>query len=367
MVKVGDDMFVGDDVRERWNNGQKTRAVTDVVWNVGSLFIPGYDVAKAVGKVSKLGKIGKIAEELAEAAADAGDAARRVRKAAEIGDVDGVRKAAKEADEAADEAEDAARKTGCAIAFGPRVRYGGTGVAGSGTGVLAADPRTGWSSPTAAATKRPRPRRRRPASRNGPPTWNRSGPRSPSVRARPSWTRRSIPSPSTATPPTRATTTTPTGPRTWSPRSWATATGPAATEPQAQLEERVPAPLPGADHRHRARQGIRRPAPHGGQAGRGVRRLGLQPQTFLEAKNGYDSYLSKTDKGTLTESGKQKFLTGAKAQVEASSGRAVERHFSDPDVAKAARIAFREEGLPIKVVPTPQKPAGGPRKPEVFD
>lgn len=141
VVKVGDDMFVGDEVRDRWNNGEKTRAVTDVVWNVGSLFIPGYDVAKVVGKASKLGKLGKVAAKVAEAAENAGNAARRARKAAEVGDLDGVRKAAKEADEAADEAEDAARKTGCSIAFGPLVRYGGTGgISGSGTGVLAAGP-----------------------------------------------------------------------------------------------------------------------------------------------------------------------------------------------------------------------------------
>jgi Flp pilus assembly pilin Flp len=39
----------------------------------------------------------------------------------------------------------------------------------------------------------------------------------------------------------------------------------------------------------------------------------------------------------------------------------------DKTVAKAARKAFREERLPIKVVPTKQKPVGGPRKPEAFD
>lgn len=71
VVKVGDDMFVGDEVRDRWNNGEKTRAVTDVVWNIGSLFIPGYDVAKVVGKASKLGKLGKVAAKVAEAAENA--------------------------------------------------------------------------------------------------------------------------------------------------------------------------------------------------------------------------------------------------------------------------------------------------------
>jgi hypothetical protein len=104
-VKVADDLFVGDEVRERWNNGEKTRAVTDVAWNIGSLFIPGYDVAKVVGKFSHLGKAAKGISEAAEAAGKAGDAAKRARKAAEAGDVEGARKAAKEADEAADKAE----------------------------------------------------------------------------------------------------------------------------------------------------------------------------------------------------------------------------------------------------------------------
>ncbi|HCA85866.1 MAG TPA: hypothetical protein DEQ61_10425, partial [Streptomyces sp.] len=90
-------------------------------------------------------------------------------------------------------------------------------------------------------------------------------------------------------------------------------------------------------------------------------------QTFLEAKNGYSSYLSKQDKGSLTKSGKEVFVTEARAQVEASGGRAVEWHFSDPDVAKAARKAFREEGLPIKVSHTKQKPSDSTRKPEAFD
>ncbi|CAO0830395.1 hypothetical protein SMICM17S_11667 [Streptomyces microflavus] len=39
-------------------------------------------------------------------------------------------------------------------------------------------------------------------------------------------------------------------------------------------------------------------------------------QTYLEAKNGYDSYLSQSDPGTLTPSGKAKFLAEARAQVE---------------------------------------------------
>lgn len=90
-------------------------------------------------------------------------------------------------------------------------------------------------------------------------------------------------------------------------------------------------------------------------------------QTFLEAKNGYKGYLSQTEKGSLTASGKNEFVTEARAQVEAAGGKAVEWHFSDPDVAEAAKKAFREEGLPIKVEYTKQHPSNSTRKPGAFD
>jgi hypothetical protein len=136
-------MFIGKDTANDWNNGHKTRAVSHVLWNIGSLFIPGYDGAKVVEKVGdlgKLGKLGKLAEEAAEAAEDA-------KRAAKAGDVAGAEKAAKEADEAAEEAEKKARQTGCTIsAPRHRVRYDGTapessgnvtGSTGTGTTVLA--------------------------------------------------------------------------------------------------------------------------------------------------------------------------------------------------------------------------------------
>ncbi|MBK3580811.1 hypothetical protein JHN63_44975 [Streptomyces sp. MBT65] len=138
------DLFIGDDVAKDWNNGDKTRAVTHVLWNVGSLFIPGYDGAKIVEKVGDLGKIGKLGKlgELAEKAAKAADDAK---KAAKAGDVAGAEKAAKEADDAAEEAERKAEKTGCTIgAPSHRIPYDGngpgplTGSPGTGTTVLAA-------------------------------------------------------------------------------------------------------------------------------------------------------------------------------------------------------------------------------------
>ncbi|MFJ4549197.1 hypothetical protein ACIP4X_08200 [Streptomyces sp. NPDC088817] len=134
------DMFIGDDVAEDWKNGEKTRAVSHVAWNIGSLFIPGYDIGKVVekggdlGKIGRLGKLGKLAEQATEAAEDA-------KKAAKAGDVEGAERAAKKADEAADEAEKKARESGCSIAVpARRIPYGGglVGGAGTGTTVLAA-------------------------------------------------------------------------------------------------------------------------------------------------------------------------------------------------------------------------------------
>lgn len=89
-VNVLDDMFVGEEVRETWNRGEETQAATTVIWNVGSLFIPGYDVAKVAGKSSKLGKLGKLAQAIAETADKAKDAAGRARKAAGLGDAKGL-------------------------------------------------------------------------------------------------------------------------------------------------------------------------------------------------------------------------------------------------------------------------------------
>ncbi|MGH1551851.1 hypothetical protein ACRAWF_05940 [Streptomyces sp. L7] len=137
------DLFIGDDVAKDWKNGDKTRAVTHVLWNVGSLFIPGYDGAKIVEKVGDLGKIGKLGK-LGELAEKATKAAEDAKKAAKAGDVAGAEKAAKEADEAAEAAEKEARQTGCLVgAPGRRIPYGDSGgptFGGSGTGttVLAA-------------------------------------------------------------------------------------------------------------------------------------------------------------------------------------------------------------------------------------
>ncbi|MFE4384429.1 Tox-REase-5 domain-containing protein [Streptomyces cyaneofuscatus] len=378
VVTVGDDVFVGDEVRERWNNGEKTRAVTDVIWNVGSLFIPGYNVAKAVGKAGKLGKIGKVASEIADAAGDAGAAARRARKAAEAGDLDGVRKAAKEADEAADSAEDAARRTGCAIASGPPplVRYGGGatgGVPGDGTGVLAggspgrvvlANGGCDEAAKAAAAEARA-------AERAAHLEQKRL--EEPERARKAELEKKQHPEPQ------RNDTS---DPRNYNPPSWAddltsrTLGDADAGDGYWASRDRNPAPnwkneswLRYQEQITGTNRGQEYVVPHPREGKPAVEYDGWDSsrQTYLEAKNGYGSYLSKTDPGTLTPSGKDKFVAEARAQVEAAGGKPVEWHFSDPEVAKAARKAFRDEGLPIKVVPTPVKPGDSTRKPGAFD
>nr|WTB30347.1 Tox-REase-5 domain-containing protein [Streptomyces sp. NBC_00830] len=374
VVKVGDDMFVGDEVRDRWNNGEKTRAVTDVVWNVGSLFIPGYDVAKVVGKASKLGKLGKVAAKVAEAAENAGNAARRARKAAEVGDLDGVRKAAKEADEAADEAEDAARKTGCSIALGPRVRYGGAGgISGSGTGVLAAGPPNHVILADDGCDKAAEAKAKEAREQERAAHLEQKRAEEPDRAAKAELAKKQWPEP-------RRNDTS--DPRNYNPPDWAadlkkpdygSADNGAGywasrdrnpppnwkNESWLRYQEQVTGTVRGREY----------VVPHPKEGKPAVEYDGWDSsrQTFLEAKNGYKGYLSQTEKGSLTASGKNEFVTEARAQVEASGGKAVEWHFSDPDVAEAAKKAFREEGLPIKVEYTKQHPSNSTRKPGAFD
>lgn len=149
VAKPLDDMFIGDDVRDSWNRGEETQAVSNVIWNVGSLFIPGYGEVKAAAKLGKLGRLGKIAGAVTEAVDKAKDAAGRARKAVGAGDTKGARDAADEAQDVADDAKKKVEEAGeCKLAAlgGARlVPYGGgvprpLGGPGSGTVVLAAAP-----------------------------------------------------------------------------------------------------------------------------------------------------------------------------------------------------------------------------------
>jgi hypothetical protein len=127
-----------DESAEMADRGDTGGAIGRTVWNVGSWFIPFYDVGKAgskLGKLGKLGRLGKLGKVSEEAAAFAERAAQLARK----GDVRGARAAARRAREVADDAAAQARKAGCLL--GAPARGGGSGgrvlvLAGGGGGRL---------------------------------------------------------------------------------------------------------------------------------------------------------------------------------------------------------------------------------------
>ena len=374
------DVFIGDDVAKDWNNGDKTRAVSHVLWNVGSLFIPGYDGAKVVeklgdlGKIGKLGKLGKFAEEATKAAEDA-------KKAAKAGDVEGAEKAAKEADDAADEAEKKARESGCTIgAPARRIPYDGGGGGGSvlggtgtGTTVLAA----GASSPYVLLAEdgcdedaKKEAEEARKQEREAYLAKKRA--EEPGRAAKAAAAKKEYPEPKHGDT---------SDPRNYNPPDWAAdlkdhALGSAdnsdgywasrdrnpapnwKNESWLRYQEQVTGTVRGEEYVvPYPKKGVPDVEFDGWDAGR---------QTYLEAKNGYEGYLSKSSKGDLTPSAKAEFAAEARRQVAAAGGKPVEWHFSNPDVAKAARRAFRDEGLDIRVVYEKQKPVGGTRKPGAF-
>ncbi|GAA2286955.1 hypothetical protein GCM10010234_28280 [Streptomyces hawaiiensis] len=338
-VKVLDDMFVGDEVRDQWNNGEKTRAATNVVWNVGSLFIPGYGEAKIVQKLGKLGKLGKLTENAAEAAADA-------RKAARAGDVDAAEKAAKEADEAADAAEDRARQSGCTIASAPgrRVPHGGdtpglTGSAGSGTTVLAAG---GSRSPyvvlaeggcdeeakkqaeearkQADEAEKAEKEAKKEESRKKVAKWK-----------KPSWYN-DLKNPRKGSKDG--------GDGHWKAKK-AVAYWP-KSEVWMRYQEQVSKVKRGKEY------AVKDP-----KTGRDVDFDGWDSsrQTYVEAKFGYSNKVRPD--GTLEPAQANKFVEQARRQLSAANGKPVEWNFSNKAVAEAAEEAFDEAGIGVVVKYTP--------------
>ncbi|MDF3298134.1 Tox-REase-5 domain-containing protein [Streptomyces tropicalis] len=361
------DLFVGDDVADAWNKGDKTRAVTHVLWNIGSLLIPGYDGAKIVEKVGDLGRLSKLAK-LGKLAEEAGKAAEDARKAAKAGDVEGAEKAAERADEAADAAERKARQSGCTVSAPARpVPYGDgprpgapAGSAGTGTTVLAAAEGTPYvvladdgcdgkakkeaaearkqadEADKAAEDARKKGRKEWPDPKPGdkndprnynPPDWAKDlkDPRiGDADKGDGKWASRDRnPEP------------------TWQNEAW------------LRYQEQVTGVNRGKEYVVPRGEG-KRPVEFDGWDG--------DRQTFLEAKLGYKSYLGKD--GELTRSGREKFVKEARGQVEAAGGRTIEWHFSDENVADAARKAFRREGLTnVKVVyDRARQPISGPMK-----
>ncbi|MFJ4878634.1 Tox-REase-5 domain-containing protein [Streptomyces sp. NPDC088745] len=371
---IADDLFVGDEVRERWNNGQKTRAVANVAWNIGSLFIPGYDVAKVAGKFTHLGRAAKGAAEAAEAAGDAGAAAQRARRAAEAGDVEGARKAAREADEAADRAEDRARRTGCPIAlpYAPGVS-GMSGVPGSGTGLVAAAaaPRVRHLADegcdTAARKQAEEARKQERAAYLAQKRAEEPARAAQAVKDAKKWPepkhgdkkdpRNYQPGAFAKNLKTPAFGDADLGDGYWAGRD----RNPAPTfknESWLRYQEQITGTVRGREY----------VVPHPEKGKRAVEFDGWDSgrQVFLEAKNGYDSYLSRPGKKKLTTSGADKFVAEAQGQLAAANGKTVEWHFSNKEVAAAARKLFASKDMPIVVKTTKREP-GGPRKPDAFD
>ncbi|MBX9366855.1 Tox-REase-5 domain-containing protein [Streptomyces sp. WAC04114] len=338
-VTVLDDMFVGDEVRDQWNNGEKTRAATNVVWNVGSLFIPGYGEAKVVQKLGKLGKLGKLTENAAEAAADA-------KKAARAGDVDAAEKAAKEADEAADAAEERARQSGCTLTSAPgrRVPYGGdapgfTGSAGSGTTVLAAG---GSRSPyvvlaeggcdeeakkqaeearkQAEEAEKAEKEAKKEESRKKVAKWK-----------KPSWYN-DLKNPRKGSKDG--------GDGHWKAKK-AVAYWP-KSEVWMRYQEQVSKVKRGKEY------AVKDP-----KTGRDVDFDGWDSsrQTYVEAKFGYSNKV-RAD-GTLEPAQADKFIEQARRQLSAANGKPVEWNFSNKAVAEAAEEAFDDAGIGVVVKYTP--------------
>ncbi|MBK3571687.1 Tox-REase-5 domain-containing protein, partial [Streptomyces sp. MBT62] len=373
------DVFIGDDVAKDWKNGDKTRAVTHVLWNVGSLFIPGYDGAKIVEKVGDLGKIGKLGKlgELAEKAAKAADDAK---KAAKAGDVAGAEKAAKEADDAADAAEKKARESGCVIgAPSRRIPYGGSGGpafggGGTGTTVLAAAPSSPYVLLAEDGCDEDAKKEAEEARKDEREAYlAKKRAEEPGRAAKAAESKKQYPDP-------RHNDTS--DPRNYNPPDWAADLknrtlgdadsgdgywasrdrNPAPNwknESWLRYQEQVTGTVRGEEYVvPYPKEGVPDVEFDGWDAGR---------QTYLEAKNGYEGYLSKSSQGELTASGKTEFVTEARRQIAAAGGKTIEWHFSNADVAKAARRAFRDEGLDVRVVYEKQKPVGGTRKPGAFD
>lgn len=369
------DSFVGDDVVEQWDNGNETRAVTTVIWNVGSLFIPGYGEVKIAEKIGSLGRLSRVVDDATEAAQDA-------RRAAEAGDLDALEDAARRADEAADEAEDTARRSGCTLSAPTReVPYGDSphpgldGGPGTGTTVLAAGPVADGPYVILAEggcdeEAREQAEEARAAERQA--YLERKRAEEPDRAREALENRKQYPEPAHGDQ---------NDPRNYNPPAWAD-----------DLNSREYGDADGGDGFWASRD--RNPSPSwrneswlryqeqvtGTQ--RGYEYVVPHPnpdvpdvefdgwdssrQTFLEAKNGYDSFLT-SDRTSLTPSGTERLLTEARRQVSAANGKGIEWHFSNQEVADAARDAFEDAGLDIEVVHTAPDRIAGDRKPEAFD
>ncbi|MEU5222863.1 Tox-REase-5 domain-containing protein [Streptomyces toyocaensis] len=368
------DSFVGDDVVDQWNSGNETRAVTTVIWNVGSLFIPGYGEAKIAEKIGSLGRLSKVVDDAAEAAQDA-------RRAAEAGDLDALDDAVRRADEAADEAEDAARRTGCTLSaptrripYGEGPHPGTSGGPGRGTTVLAAGPVA--RGPYAVLAEggcdeeaRQQAEEARAAERQAYLERKRA--------AEPDRAREALANRKQYPEPEHGDTS---DPRNYNPPEWAddlasrTYGDPDNGDGFWASRDRNPSPnwrneswLRYQEQVTGTQRGYEYVVPHPDPEVPDVEFDGWDSsrRTYLEAKNGYDSFLA-ADRTELTPSGRERLLAEARRQVSAAKGKDIEWHFSNEEVADAARDAFEDAGLDIEVVHTKPERVAGDRRPEAF-
>ncbi|WP_405613503.1 Tox-REase-5 domain-containing protein [Streptomyces sp. NBC_01508] len=356
-LKVGDDLFVGDEVRDRWNNGEKTRAVTDVVWNVGSLFIPGYNAAKVVGKVGKFGKLGK----LGKAADKASEAADRARKAAEKGDVKAADKAAEEARKHADDAQKELAEKGCLISSGPigdRLPGGPGGSGGPGGpgaqrpslsgGVNAAGRTVAVHRADGVPVLLPADKKCDGASQEeidaaeqakkdaaaAQAAKKEAGKKAVAKWKKPSWYG-DLKNPRK-------------GSKDLGDGKWKTkksvAYGP-AMERWMRFQEQVSGVKRGKEY------GVKDP-----DTGRDVDFDGWDSagQKYKEAKFGYGGKVRPD--GTLEPAQATKWVEQARRQTRAANGKPVEWNFSNKQAADAAQKAFDDAGVDVDVVHTPWKP-----------
>lgn len=346
-LKVVDDMFIGDEVRDMWKDGNEGQAIGTGLWNIGSLFIPGYGEAKLIGKFGKLGKLGK----LGEVAQKASEAAAKAKKAAKAGDVEGAEKAAKEAQEHADDAADDAGLTGCTVGMGGRLRvpYGGggagLGLPGSGTGTMAAAPTTvpvglfakkcDEVDPEKRAAAEEAQRQADEAEKEAVAAKRKKELERAQNAPKPAWYK-DLKNPRAGTKDA--------GDGKWKaikPGVWNY-----PTEMGARYQEQI----------SKVGRGKEYSVPLDKLKGKDVDFDGWDSTrgTYLEAKYGYtgkDYYNAET--GELTPKVQKRWADQARRQVDAARGKPVEWHLSDPDVAEAAKIMFEDEGIDVKVINTP--------------
>lgn len=117
-------MIFGPRFEENLANHRYAAAVTDVVYNIGTLFIP---TPTKITKLSKLGKVGKTGTEIGKvekALDDVSKTAKAAEKAAKGGNLAKSRELLRQLAEKRQKARQEAKAAGCPIALGPPRRPG---------------------------------------------------------------------------------------------------------------------------------------------------------------------------------------------------------------------------------------------------